>query len=962
MDRSDPTPFRNSGAYDEQTGLLVDISMKSAQSGNFEVLMTKDVDSIGAHSSKPEDIFDCLRDNDLTFTMDSIINKETFVTKSPITIKCAPSSLPGFHPTYRNRNQQTLPAKYFPNIRFGVVVKRNIPFFISLYVLRSVEFHGTRVDSNEIALISCCWNTVRQLYQKLASWKNIPEERKVCLVDAFNSWAPFLVKSGKSEEQKHLSNRPNGCCGKEASYLPTLFMDAMRNIAGNGWHRDYTHFLNHRNQSPTLQLSRADWRDEAQCMLRDMFFSVQAVGFKSKWLTVENALCKERGMNAPQHSEAVSTEDIPNLCRLMNLRMAEARKFAIQAFFKPIKEIDKPRHFFHVDVGISFSPMKRNRSFVFDGFAVSNLVKKQMKVKVGERYDEDDEYHAILSDRRPSFDDAPYDATDYPWIPSEEQYEAPESSSEDEDSIIPSQTRTRDKRTEDGTNSKTPQTSRMRGGADEPIVDHLGELLALLDAELVENDIYDLEQDLGDNGVDDLEVEEDGKETEQVDLLDIVEDLQRPLRVQYPLFGTRGEMGNAQQVKNLVEPKFEQDSGYSGLIEKHYVRPYIPSTGATITTGMKTYLDVSRTMFQRWTHSHILGKLKYLGIRVAQYLKGVSQSTDGAKMVPPELQNMISNVDRIFDSFLNDFRRQDRCKVRCEYTYMGTGEELMKDFDTIVRDDLCPLLAVKEVVHSELYWASHAFKQQNVRPLMRLCELNDEKIHSIYTPDMKTCVVKCAEASVQFLQCGGLVQGSIHAGVMTECDTLFLQVPSTYHTILDANRQSTSLLAYGIQPKLLPLLSDQFMRDYPRSCLCRMDATQIAAVSRNASDLIQCRDQLFQTLFASVPELSLNTVGCMSVVPFDLIVEQDERVLNGIVEDTARLIYRIYSYEWRTIVKPKHRGFMMDLNYKSVEAMAEETNGYVYNTGNTRYTRGEPTQTVDKEIHCAGACQEYSFP
>jgi hypothetical protein len=86
MGDQDPSPFRDSSLYDQETDQIVDINVIMATQGNGMAIMTTDVNSIACHSSKLEDIFDAIACSDITANLDSIINRETFVSKSPISV------------------------------------------------------------------------------------------------------------------------------------------------------------------------------------------------------------------------------------------------------------------------------------------------------------------------------------------------------------------------------------------------------------------------------------------------------------------------------------------------------------------------------------------------------------------------------------------------------------------------------------------------------------------------------------------------------------------------------------------------------------------------------------------------------------------------------------------------------------------------------------------------------------
>jgi hypothetical protein len=934
----DPSPFRDSSFYDQETDQIADIDFIMASQENGMAIMTTDVDSIACHSSKLEDIFDAVACSDITANFDCIINPETFVSKSPMTIKCAPrSERAGFHPDYRNNRRNVIPLNYFPNVRFCRFQKCNLTLYLNLYMLRTGGIHGKRLDRWELAVICCALNTVRQYYSSLASWINITEGQKVDLARAFKYWAPFIVKSGPTQEQKMLKNRVNGLSGISAALLPWLFMDALRSIAGptSDWLTDYTDPLMHRNRTLTQKPPVGDFQLEAKYILRDVFFSAQAVGFKSEWSTIAEDVHIQRGDAPPPLMDTVSTGDIPNLCQLINGRILQARRTALNAFFRPITARGDTRHFYTMDVGVSFMPIERDTTFVFDGFGINNLVKNQMKVKYGEFYPHSDEDLMTAAERKEvsEINHDPYDAEEYSWDVGIEDDIEPEESSVDASLVHLEDQNNHELIQDDG----TQDISRIRGGGDvETQQEGLNALLAMYDAQLADNDQVTM-----------IEEDQANEEPEQqeLDVLEAVEDRQRPHRIQYPLFGTTGAFGNAQQVKNYIQPKYEEDSAYSGLPYKHYVSPYIPTGGKTAITGMKTYMDSSRTMFQRWTHQATHAKLKYLGIQISNFLKTTAQCIDKESKMSKELSDLIRSLDGIYESFLNDFRTQDRCSVRCEYTYMGTDRQLGSDFDTVVSDELCPITNILQVKHSQLYQVSKIIYQQNVRPLVRLGNMSIEDIVRIYTPAMKTAMVARGEAAAHFLQCGGIVQGSLHNRVLSECSTLFWQVPTIYHVELSREQKAVSLLEFGVQPGLIPLLSDQFLSSNPNSCLYRMDASLITNVSRNATELIRSRDELLETLFLAVPNISRNEIGSMDSLPILEIVLQSEDALTRVVQKTASLIYRTYNYEWQTILQLKKRSFILDLCQGSIDALSVESNGYVFNGGDDRFNTRAPIKT-----------------
>ena len=987
MNENDPIPFLNQGAYDENTDQVLDIPLQHVRLSEQMVMMTTDVDSIACHSSKLEDIFDAIGGTDITICMDSIINRETFVTKSPMSVKCAARSEEGsFHPTYRGTKRNVLPLKYFPNVRLAKFQKRNISFYLSVYVLRSVDIQGTRMNRNELALICCAWNTVRQYFTLLPTWGDIEDPKiRSSLAAAFRSWAPFIVKSGPTNHQKMLKPRSNGLSGDAVAYLPWLFMDVLRNIKDcpTNWYVDYTLFMSHRNQTITSRPEEETFQQEAEFLLRDMFFSVQAVGIKAEWPTILTAIANELNKPSPILYEKVSPDNTPNLCRVMNRCIVNARRKGIYAFFRNITVRSNTRHFFTIDVGVSFTPMTQNTTFVFDGFAVNQLVKSQMQVKLNEAYPATEDGTQPEREVMQEMDYSHYDAEESIWQTNKD--DSIDSDSPDEDD----QWSESDIQVMDGDMSMAhgiQTTERIRGGGDfengsEDSIDRifqelnerdesdfeetdaseieetvendegggLSELLEIYDEEIQNHDLRSLVQE---EEVEMIEVEEPLDAA--FDILGAVEDRQRPNRIQYPIFGTTGLLGNAQQVKNLVQPVFEADENYTGLDWKGFVVPFIQAEGQTVITGMKTYMDASRTMFQRWTHQAVLAQLKYLAIRTSHFLKSTVQRTDIKSKMPKEMRDLLANLDSVFQSFLNDLRFHDRCSVRCEYTFMGYDRELVMPFDTVVNNELCPLSTVCQVETGGLYYASQAIYQQNVRPLIRLSNLTIETIKRVYTPSMKTALVARAEAAVHFLQCGGLVQGSIHHRILEDCTSLFWQIPTDHHVELNSGQMETSLLAFGVNPGLLSLLSDEFMRNNPRSCQIRMDASQLTSISRNAPDLIRARDQFLQILFAVVPNTRISEIGTMSTLPIDSIVQQTEGALTQVVKETAGLIFRVYQTEWNTIVRAKHPDCNLVLRKNNINDISMATNGYIYNSGDTRFNRREPDAIVGREVVDAG--------
>jgi hypothetical protein len=992
MRENDPTPFGITGSYDYDTGQIGDVELHNATSGNEFAKMSTDVDSIACHSSKLEDLFDAISCSNTSVGIDSILNRETFVTKSPFTVKCAPRAEEnGYHPKYRGNQKNTIPLKYFPNIRLCVFQKRNLSFFLSLYVLRTENLTGPRMDRNELAVISSVLNYVRNWYDTLEHWTTVTDDHKASLARAFKSWAPFMVKSGPTQEQKGLKNRVNGLNGFAACNFPFLFMDALRLIAKEEWGTmDYRHFLMHRNKTITCLPTKEQFQLEAQCLLRDIYFSVQAVGFKDNWPRIAAEVQKENQSGPPKTEDIVNTRNLTSLTLLMNKRMVEARRLALLSFFRPITARQNTCHFYSMDVGISFTPVERNFTYVFDGFAVNRLVKDQMEVKwedTFESIDDPDQEYTLEEDY------SGYDADSREWK------QDTTVSNIDELSIQGRPVES----TEESSLEGNPNTQRLRGGADDDASredsesqnedleeeddDALGEGSETQNEDLEEEGLDALiaafatrgssetdNMELQDEGIDALIAAFDGQliEVDQIsiieeekteqqelnqqpDLLEAVEDRQRPYRIQYPLFGTTGKIGNAQQQTNFIQPVYCEEVDDTGQSwDKHYVHPYIPVNGRNKITGMKTYMDSSRTMFQRWTHQATHSKLKYLGIEIAHFFKSSAQQTDNSRKMPEELKILIQNMDHIYHSFLEDFRYQDRCSVRCEYTYMGEDNELLRNFDTVVDEQLCPLSTVKQVVHSDLYHQCKLIHLQNLRPLTRLSNLTVQEINQVYNPAMKTAVVARAEAAAYFLQCGGIVQGSLHNRILKECTSLFLQVPSEYHVELTIEEQSASLLSFGVRAGLLALLSDDFLKKNPRSCLYRMDASLIANVSRNATDLIRSRDELLETLFLSDPNTNLNEIGSLSEIPFLAISEQSDEVLNNIVRKTARLIYRTYNYEWQTILKVVKNTALLELTKSQIDILAENLDGYVYNSGDDRYNRSEPGKTRGMIVRNAG--------
>jgi hypothetical protein len=946
---NDPIPFANTGAYDVEGGQILDVQLVDATSGNEFAKMSTDVDSIACHSSKLEDLFDAMGSVYLSVGFDCIINRETFVTKSPFTVKCAPRSDPlGYHPQYRGNKRNTIPLKYYPNLRLCVFQKNNIPFFLSVYVLRTVGLSGPRMDRLELAVISCVLNVVRQSYHTLSHWDDIKVGHKASLARAFKSWAPFMVKSGPTQEQKGLKNRVNGLSGLAAGNFPFLFMDALRLIANSDWGGvDYRDFLMHRNKTITTQPTKPQFRTEATCLLTDLFFSVQAVGFKDNWPRIAEEIQKERHLDPPTMVDIVNTRNKLGLTILMNQRIVEARQMALHALFRPISARNDTCHFYSMDVGVSFAPLHRNTTFVYDGYAVNHLVKNQMAVKWNDELDTSNAIGHAADDRPWVEDYSSYDANSEEWTRITE-------SVSDDASILGHSVDSDDEALLD----EPPFTQRLRGGGDvgtqregndnqnaDLDLEGLNAILEAFDGQLIEHDRTSINEE---------ETGEQHDLNEIPDMLEAVEDRQRPYRIQYPLFGTSGAIGNAQQQTNFIHPIYKVENEGTAQHIRHYVSPYIPLNGRNKITGMKTYMDSSRTMFQRWTHQATHSKLKYLGIQIAHFLKSSAQQRDNSCTMPQEMKDLIQNMDYIYQSFLDDFRSQDRCSVRSEYTFMGTDCELGSNFDTLVHEDLCPLSAVKELKHSELYKSCKVIYQQNVRPLLRLSHLSVEVINQVYTPSMKTALVARAEASAHFLQCGGIVQGSLHNRILSECESLFLQVPTRYHVQLSSDEQATSLLAFGVQPGLLALLSDQFLRTHPRSCLYRMDASLVANISRNAPDLIRSRDELLETLHLSVPNTSPDEIGSMTELPFLLIAQQPEEVLTGIVKKTARLIYRTYNYEWQTILKIQKSNSLLELTKSQINILAERDNGYVYNSGDDRYNGSEPKKTKGMIVMNAG--------
>jgi hypothetical protein len=67
-----------------------------------------------------------------------------------------------------------------------------------------------------------------------------------------------------------------------------------------------------------------DFQQEAKYILRDVFFSVQVVGFKSEWATIAEEVHTQEGDDPPPLMDTVTTQNIPNMCQLINGQILQA--------------------------------------------------------------------------------------------------------------------------------------------------------------------------------------------------------------------------------------------------------------------------------------------------------------------------------------------------------------------------------------------------------------------------------------------------------------------------------------------------------------------------------------------------------------------------------------------------------------------------------------------------------------
>ena len=915
-----------------------------------------DADSCSTYGSYVEDVVESVATKNSMMRIGSTLYQESYAKKHPLHVRSSPKRGRGdqtvhddeigemaFRPTYWGKDIHVMPLSYYPSVSLLKIVKCNIEFFLTVFLLRDTNITGPRLDRFSLGVICSGLNAVRNKYHQLASWNGLSEEEKETMSVVLHRMAPFEVRSGKKAWQSQCTSKTSTVPGTLGHSFICLFQDALTNMAchPDEWVVRYNRFRYHRNLTLGDLVGENRMRLEAAAVRQVAFYSLQAVGIKTAWKSIQDHTCEMTGHEDFPLTVDVRTDEVNTAAQLINLKVGSIRNLAMAGLFVPSTY---NTNFYGLDVAVSFKPKDRNRSFVFDGRAAEALLKGQLKVETDSipPFTQGNDPRlvppivrpAAVSSERPAqrqrrnsppprvrgilYENVEY-ATGYT---AEMAHNPVVTHGMTEETTIADATgdvlnqlvfntgnlgveeRNHENRSlspmsedNESLNSETMgrwddydaaafpfRQNSTQSYVHEEVTDPVAAGVSRILARYMERDTHD-EEDIMDDHLDPIE---------------LAETMQVAKRIAYCLFGTWGKIGNAHQHRSYITPFWVSDEHTGGFDNRLVAVPCPAHQEEFKVAGQKTYSDGGRTLFMRETRPRLAKMNRYLSMEMVGFLKEIGGQTEGE--VPETLKEKIRHMGYIFASVLDDIRMTDRWFARTEYTLFGNSDQIFAFQGPIVDEQQCPLHAIRVMRHSQMYHSMVCYQFLYMRPLKRFMSLDICQIRSMYSIEMMNAIVGACEAMNHFLQHGGIIQGTIHHRVLQEIgSTTFWQVPSNHHVPLTEEQKSGSLLFYGLKPELLPLQSDEFIRCHPRARIHNMEALVISKRCRNAAELVLVRNTLFYQIFQS-SYMADDTVGALSELPLQVLASQPKEAIDRFLGVTAELVHRMYVKEWSTVL------------------------------------------------------------